>query len=211
MNDEATALYQDGRYDQATALAKKSLQLAQSDNTPNNPDVATSLSKLAAIYAAQGFFEQAEPLSRQALAIRVKKLNAEDPDIVANQAQLAGINAAILDRNRTIAPFKRISTAANSSSIFQILNKDAHSATFAFNGSEPNSRKRWRQVIEVDAKQGEDIDLAIVRRMIQIIRTYYTGDFNWESRRLGRTVSMSARPEDTAALEDFMMREFDFR
>ncbi|GGC95864.1 cell envelope integrity protein TolA [Undibacterium terreum] len=95
--------------------------------------------------------------------------------------------------------------------VFQILRKGTREATFAFNGWKPNANNRWRQVVEVDAGLGGDVNLAIVRRMIQIIRTYYTGDFNWESRRLGRTVSMSARPEDTAALEDFMMREFDFR
>jgi len=95
--------------------------------------------------------------------------------------------------------------------VFQILRKGTREATFAFNGWKPSANNRWRQVIEVDAGLGGDINLAIVRRMIQLIRTYYTGDFSWESRRLGRVVTVSARPEDTASLEDFMMKEFDFR
>jgi hypothetical protein len=63
-------------------------------------------------------------------------------------------------------------------------------------------------VIEVDAGLGGDVDLAIVRRMIALIRTHYTGDFNWESHRLGRVIVLSARLEDTEGLEDFLSREF---
>jgi hypothetical protein len=44
--------------------------------------------------------------------------------------------------------------------------------------------------------------------MIAIIREYEQEDFAWESRRLGRIVSLSARPADTAELEDFLIREF---
>jgi hypothetical protein len=92
--------------------------------------------------------------------------------------------------------------------IFQILNKSSLSAEYAFNGWRPDTRRRWREVIEVHAAPGEDIDLAIVRSMIALIRSHYTGDFLWESRRLGRVVPLSARPEDNAALENFLVREF---
>jgi hypothetical protein len=44
--------------------------------------------------------------------------------------------------------------------------------------------------------------------MIELIRKHYSGDFNWDSRRLGRVVVLSARIEDTASLEGFMMKEF---
>ena len=44
--------------------------------------------------------------------------------------------------------------------------------------------------------------------MIDLIRTHYKGDFNWDSHRLGRVVVLSARIEDTTGLEEFMMREF---
>ena len=60
----------------------------------------------------------------------------------------------------------------------------------------------------MDAGLGGDVELAIIRRMIQLIRTHYTGDFNWQSYRLGKVIVLSARPEDNAALEDFMSREF---
>jgi hypothetical protein len=94
------------------------------------------------------------------------------------------------------------------SGVFQILRKGERTAEFAFNGWRPDASKRWREVIEVDAGTGGDVDMAIIRRMIQLIRTHYTGDFNWESHRLGKTITLSARPEDQEGLEDFMSREF---
>ena len=48
----------------------------------------------------------------------------------------------------------------------------------------------------------------MVRRMIAIIRDYEDGDFAWESRRLSRVVTLSARANDNGELEAFMMKEF---
>ncbi|QJR13955.1 hypothetical protein [Usitatibacter palustris] len=92
--------------------------------------------------------------------------------------------------------------------VFQILRMGPRTAEFAFNGWRPNASKGWREVIEVDAGTGGNVELAVIRRMIQLIRTHYQGDFNWESHRMGRVIVLSARPEDTEGLEDFMMREF---
>ena len=67
-----------------------------------------------------------------------------------------------------------------------------------------------KQVIEVRKGDNPDIRIAVIRRMIVIIREHETEDFSWESHRLGREVRLSARASDTAGLEAFMMREFDF-
>jgi hypothetical protein len=92
--------------------------------------------------------------------------------------------------------------------VFQILRKGTRTAEFAFNGWRPNTDRQWREVIEVDAGLGGDVERAIVRRMIELIRSHYAGDFRWESHRLGRVVILSARPEDNEGLEDFLIREF---
>lgn len=94
------------------------------------------------------------------------------------------------------------------SGVFQILRKGTRTGEFAFNGWRPEARSQWREVYEVDAGLGGNIELAMVRRMIQLIRTHYQGDFKWESHRLGRVVILSARLEDSEGLEDFLMREF---
>ena len=92
--------------------------------------------------------------------------------------------------------------------VFEILRKGSRTAEFAFNGWRPDTEKRWREVIEVDAGSGGDVELAIIRRMIELIRTHYTGDFRWDSHYLGRVVVLSARPADQPELEAFLQREF---
>jgi hypothetical protein len=92
--------------------------------------------------------------------------------------------------------------------VFEILRMGARTGEFAFNGWRPERGKRWREVIEVDAGVNGDLERAIVRRMIALIREHYTGDFNWQSHRQGRVVVLSASPESNDALEDYLMREF---
>ena len=50
--------------------------------------------------------------------------------------------------------------------------------------------------------------LAVVRKIIEIIREQESGSFLWESLRLRRELTLSARPGDNASLEAFMMEEF---
>ncbi len=63
-------------------------------------------------------------------------------------------------------------------------------------------------MIEVRRGNNPTIEIAVVRRMIAIIREYVKEDFTWESQRLHRDVELSARLSDNAGLEDFMMQEF---
>lgn len=92
--------------------------------------------------------------------------------------------------------------------IFQVLDKGVQTGRFSFRGWTNDPRESTRQTYEVDAGVGGDVELALVRRMILLIREHYKGDFNWESQRLARVVQLSARPEDNAMLEAFMMKEF---
>lgn len=92
--------------------------------------------------------------------------------------------------------------------VFQILSMGVRTAQFSFRGWTTDSSNYRREVIEVDAGLNGDVERAIVRRMIELIRDHYPGDFNWESHRLNRVIVLSARKEDHAGLEDFLMREF---
>ena len=120
-----------------------------------------------------------------------------------NPAPVEDAGAAAIERN-----LQTLKGDDQTGGIFQILEKSSYNAEYAFNGWTPETHRRWREVIEVHVKPGEDIDRAIVRSMIALIRTHYTGDFLWESHRLGRVVTLSARPEDNEGLEDFLIREF---
>ena len=92
--------------------------------------------------------------------------------------------------------------------IFEIRYLGPHHATFSFKGWKNNVNTARLEIFDVEAPDGTDIRLAVIRKMIQIIRRDYDGNFNWDSRRLGRVIELSARLSDNAQLEAFMMKEF---
>lgn len=95
-----------------------------------------------------------------------------------------------------------------SGGVFQVTYKGVRSAEFIFRGWDLRRRTNSRQLILVDAGPNGNIETAIVRRMIELIRQYEKGDFQWNSPRIGRVVTLSARPQDSAELEDFLKRDF---
>lgn len=92
--------------------------------------------------------------------------------------------------------------------VFQIERMGFDSAEFHFFGWNSAIQRESRQVIEVRRGADPSMELAVVRRMIALIREQADGDFLWESNRLGRDVTLSARAADNAGLEDFLLREF---
>jgi len=92
--------------------------------------------------------------------------------------------------------------------VFEIVSKGPRIAQYIFRGWTTDARNNTRQTITVDAGPNGNVERAIVDSIISVIRKYYTGDFNWDSQRLGRVVPLSARPEDTAGLRAFLMDEF---
>jgi hypothetical protein len=96
----------------------------------------------------------------------------------------------------------------NSGGIFQIRRIGYDDAEFTFYGWNKDINRRTSQKIEVRRGNNSDIRIAVVRRIIEVIRDYEREDFNWSSQRLGRVVVLSARPVDNAGLESFMMEEF---
>lgn len=96
----------------------------------------------------------------------------------------------------------------NGGGIFQLQHVGYDAAEFYFSGWNKDIRRQAKQLIEVRKGTNSDIRIAVVRRMISIIREHETGDFVWLSQGRTRESVLSARPGDTAALEAFMMREF---
>jgi hypothetical protein len=80
-------------------------------------------------------------------------------------------------------------------------------AAFIFFGWNKDIGRNSRQLIEVERGDNSDIRIAVVRKMIAIIREKETGDFVWRSKRLGQSITLSARPRDNAGLEGFLMRD----
>ena len=92
--------------------------------------------------------------------------------------------------------------------VFEITRLELRRASFTFLGWTSSLSNAKREFFEVEASAGQDVRLLMIRRMISLIRQHYQGDFDWESHRLGRTIVLSARTEDSAGLEDFLMVEF---
>ena len=97
---------------------------------------------------------------------------------------------------------------ASGGGIFQIKRITPDDAEVAFYGWNKEIRRKTLQILEISKGNNPDIRLAVVRRMIEVIRSHESNDFQWESRRLGGNQALSARPSDNARLEEFLLSEF---
>jgi outer membrane biosynthesis protein TonB len=139
-------------------------------------------------------------------AARAKREAAENYAARINADAAAKERQPTEDELRTAA-IKRNLQQSGTNGIFQIISKNNRSAVFAFHGWKRDFSYNRREVVQVDAGPGEDIERLVIRRMIKLIREHEQGYFTWESYRLGRTVTLSAKPEDNAGLEDFLIQE----
>jgi hypothetical protein len=126
--------------------------------------------------------------------------SSEDPNARANRIAAANLGT---DRKPAFGPDQR-----RGGGVFQVQRMAYDYAEFAFYGWNKDIRRNTQQLIEVRRGTNSDIRIAVVRRMIAIIREHEQGDFVWESPRLGRNVNLSARQRDNGGLEDFLMLEF---
>ena len=90
--------------------------------------------------------------------------------------------------------------------VFEVK-KTSLTATVKFRGWNPSFKRRWLQEVNVELGGEKDIETAVIKKMIEIIRKEKKGDFEWDSHRLGRVVKLSARLEDTAELSSFLRQE----
>ena len=91
--------------------------------------------------------------------------------------------------------------------VFSVSNQTFNSAEVKFRGWNPSFKRRWLTDVTVDRGSNPDIETAIVKKMIDLIRQEKKGDFDWESHRLNKVVTLSARPQDTQELMNFLYKE----
>jgi hypothetical protein len=92
--------------------------------------------------------------------------------------------------------------------LFAITRMSYDDAEFVFYGWKDDPDPKPAQAIQVRIGTNPDMRIAVVRRMIALIREHEQGDFQWQSWRLGRIVVLSARQDDNVGLEEFLLREF---
>jgi len=90
---------------------------------------------------------------------------------------------------------------------FRVTRLGPDDAEFWFTGFSKDFGRQVKQLFAVRKGSYNDIRIAVVRRMIDIVRDEVQGDFRWRSQRLGQEVWMSARPADDQELQDFLMLE----
>ena len=91
---------------------------------------------------------------------------------------------------------------------FTLTSLSGHRATFSFNGWVNSLSNQKQQYFEVEATSGQDVRVLMIKQVISFIRESYQSDFPWDSKRLGKVITLSARPEDNSSLEEFLMTEF---
>jgi hypothetical protein len=126
--------------------------------------------------------------------------DTEDDNTRANRIAAANLG---LDRKPTFGP-----DPTQGGGIFSLRHMSEDYAEFLFFGWSKDIHRNTTQLIEVRKGSNSDIRVAVVLRMIAIIREHEQGDFVWESTRLGRHVVLSARDSDLAGLQEFLMAEF---
>ena len=142
--------------------------------------------------------------------IKAKRQHSQELEDYAareNKAAIANARGPTIDELRD-ANIKRNLQQQGTSGIFEIRQKTFRTGQFSFKGWKNDYSNSRLEIIDVEAGTDGNIDLAIVKKMIEIIRREFKGDFNWESQRLGRVIVLSARMEDNAGLEEVLMREF---
>lgn len=88
-----------------------------------------------------------------------------------------------------------------------ILARDSRSIRFTFRYRPSMFSSLMQETRSIEIAPGEDLLKAFAHAVAQLIHQHYSDDFNWE-RMSGPSVSLSARPGDSAALEEFIRREF---
>lgn len=138
---------------------------------------------------------------------RQKREEAEQAAAQENAAARAAENPSANDIARANIAFQD-RRGRGTNGVFQIISMGPRVAQYSFRGWTTDQRRSQNQLIEVDAGFGGNVQLAVVNSMIALIRRYYQGDFNFDSQRLGRVVTLSARLEDTKGLQNFLLNEF---
>jgi CHAT domain-containing protein/Tfp pilus assembly protein PilF len=88
---EFDRLYLAGKYDEASPLAERVLEIRERVLGPEHPDVSEALTNLARLYEKRAYYTKAEALYQRALTIWVKVLGPEHSKVAAPLNNLANL------------------------------------------------------------------------------------------------------------------------
>ena len=136
---------------------------------------------------------------------RRRERGENDPSVGEDRPNLNAQLAANLPRGATgvASQDKR-----HGGGLFELKRMNYDDAAFEFFGWNADMERKTPQMIEVRKGNNPDMRIAVVRSMIAIIRDHTKEDFVWRSVKRERDYTLSARPQDNAALEEFLLHEF---
>ena len=179
-----------------TSITKTTPSLPQEDtaqrNLPSSEDMFTQLE------AARK--RRAEARDQAGMPEREPTPSAHEEAGNDNSIALANIATSVNQAKRK--------SQSDSGGVFQVRHIGYRNAEVFFRGWSTSSTRDRTRLIEVEQGGDADIQIAIVKKMIELIREEKEGDFIWESHRLGRQITLSARLQDSAELQQFLLREF---
>jgi len=91
--------------------------------------------------------------------------------------------------------------------LIEIVNKSYHSADIKFRHYNSNFKREWLQEVHVDQGAEADIESAVVRRMMELIRKDWPDEVPYHSDRLGRVIVVNTRRENDAGMFAFLLKE----
>ena len=190
--------------------------VSKSIETPPAPDPQTAATE--PLTPAPDVAQQAAPapapaddFSTRIEANRKKRAEAlaQDPALAQAVAETPDQRASRIARDN-VAFSQRGQGAERDQTggVFQLRDVRTHSAEFMFRGWNTNFKRNWNQLVSVDQGSEADIETAVVKRMIALIRSHKEGEFIWESHRLGRQITLNASPSYESELRQFLLKEF---
>jgi hypothetical protein len=150
-----------------------------------------------------------EPMDMMAQLEAKRRLRAEQaPQATEGSGESEAARANRIARANIAAAVGKGQDKEDTGGMFQIRNQTFNSADISFRGWNSNFKRNWSQLVRVEQGGEPDIETAVVKKMIDIIRQYKQEDFVWESHRLNRNITLSARQRDTSELQAFLLKEF---
>lgn len=135
-------------------------------------------------------------------------LNVPEPAETASTQEAPENDNSVAMANIEFSMNRSKGSKDNVGGVFQIRRVGYRDAEFMFYGWSERSRRNSTRLITVEQGSYADIQTAMIKKVIDIIREEKKGDFLWQSHRLGKPITLSARLQDSKELEQFLMREF---
>jgi tetratricopeptide (TPR) repeat protein len=107
LREQGAQLYQQGKYNEALPIWKRSLAIYEKKLGLDHPETAIVLNCLAALYGTLGDNEKAQPFYERALAIREKSLGANHPATLFSINNLAGFCKKVGDSKNALTLYLR--------------------------------------------------------------------------------------------------------